>query len=457
MAYKVLALNTSGNLTYCTCPPELRGKGRCNHITHQENNETTEEFVKRIESIKITNKRKPFIPSEGCEITVMPYRMTPEERASLTKIENRMQLDQNIEGGYIEVDEPLWNDMDKNYFSQMSGIPVKDINAVLTGNGYIVIESEDPKYPEGKVIPKDCIEDIQKQGINIKLATGVIGMNRFANDVYGWQATKFIYVLPYYMRIGAGDEIASDLTVAYKYLLRNRNNPDKQQIAYEALLNNSALSKEYSRYTDGFRNKSLADEFAGKGGVFRAYLSGSSIPYSARSVVTPNKDLKYGELRIPPAIAVDIFRPTLLKSLAYDGYSEEEIDAYFAACRMPQTEVPKEIREDLERRICNKRVIMNRQPSLHTSSLQSYIPKISDNATTQVHPLYVKAYGMDFDGDAVSLYGINSDDIIPTVDKTIDSKNYINTHIPRNMESSSILPSKEALWGLLNILDRRSK
>ena len=82
MAYKVLALNTSGNLTYCTCPPELRGKGRCNHIAHQENNETAEEFVRRIESIKINNKRKPFIPSEGCEITVMPYRMTPEEKAS---------------------------------------------------------------------------------------------------------------------------------------------------------------------------------------------------------------------------------------------------------------------------------------------------------------------------------------------------------------------------------------
>ena len=49
---KVLALNVNGNMTYCTCPPELRGKGRCNHIEHQYEGETPQEFVSRVELLQ---------------------------------------------------------------------------------------------------------------------------------------------------------------------------------------------------------------------------------------------------------------------------------------------------------------------------------------------------------------------------------------------------------------------
>ena len=489
---KVLALNKNGDITYCTCPEELRGTGRCNHIAHQNINESSQDFITRIneqqEKIQNNNLKDDnnFVPYEGTTITTNCYRMSDEEKVNSTKIENRMQLDQNIDGGYIELEEPLWNDMDKNYFSNLSGIPASSITSILHEESYIVTSSEHPKYPVGKILPASIVEDkndIKLQTLSeeygITFETGVTSMNKFAKENYNFEPTKDVYVLPYYMRMGTGtlpnqsedelensldnesssdpyDEIiSSDITIGYKYLLRQHKDPNKQQLAYEALLNNSALTKN-ARFADGYRRKSLADKFVGKGGVFRACLSGNSIPYSARTVVTPTVDMNYGEIKIPPAVAVDIYKPTLLQQFASENYTPEQIDDYFSKCRLPQTEVPQYIRDDLERRISDRRVIMNRQPSLHTSSLQSFIPKISDNATTQVHPLYCKSYGMDFDGDTCSLYGINQSGIIPTVDKSIGAKNPVNTHQPRSIHNSAIKLEKDALWGILNILDKRT-
>lgn len=477
MAKKVLAVNINGDITYCTVAPEMRGKGRCNHIAHQNPGESTSDFMERIENLNVEKiaresveeiYEKPFIPSEGTTITTKPYRMSEEEKADLTHIQNRMQLDQNIDGGYIELEEPLWNDMDKSYFSEKSGMSKKNINSVLHEESAVILSSNDPKFPVGKAIPLYIEEreivrgrEVVKQipidysDKDISFETGPKGMNQYAKQEYDWEATRDLYVLPYYMRMGSAD-IDSDLTVGYKYLLRQHNNPAAQQLAYESLLNNSNMATANARYQRGYRNKSLADEFAGKGGVFRACLSGNSIPYSGRTVITPSADMAYGELKIPPSVAVDIYRPTLLKQFAKEGKSIKEIDDYFEQFRGDQTEVSPEARADLERRISGKRVIMNRQPSLHTSSLQSYKPRISENATTQIHPLYCKAYGADFDGDCVTLYAINDTDMVPVVDRSIGATLDVNTHQPRAINNSAIPIEKDSLWGLMNILERRS-
>ncbi len=485
MAKKVLAVNVNGDITYCTVEPEYRGTGHCNHIAHQNPGESTSDFIKRIDEMKLEknnseskedeNNKNNFIPYDGTEIETKPYRMTDEEKEDLVKIESRMQLDQNIEGGYIELDEPLWNDMDKNYFSQLSGIHKNKINSVLHGENYIVVNSNEDRYPVGRILTKEMADklnpDIESGNLNITIGTGLETMNNFADENYNWNATQDIFVLPYYMRIGAmgkeiedettgeivfSDPIDSDITVAYKYLLRNHKNPQKQQLAYEALLNNSGMDKANARYNKGFRKKSLADQFAGKGGVFRACLSGSSIPYSARTVIIPEV-MPYGEIKIPPSVAIDIYKPTLISQMANEGKTVEEMDAWFHEFRKPQTEIPEELRNELEYRISEKRVIMNRQPSLHTSSLQSFTPKISPDATTHIHPLYCKAYGADFDGDTVTLYGINQQQMIPVVDRSIGAKNSVNVRQPRSQSNSAIMPDKDALYGLINILAHRSE
>lgn len=115
---KILAVNINGDVTYCTASPEMRGMGRCNHIEHQADGETTQDFILRIECSKTKiqddfndeTQDASFIPYKGADIETLPYRMSEDEKEDLIKIENRMQLDQNIEGGYMELNEPLWND-----------------------------------------------------------------------------------------------------------------------------------------------------------------------------------------------------------------------------------------------------------------------------------------------------------------------------------------------------------
>lgn len=472
---KVLAINVNGDITYCTCPPELRGTGRCNHIDHQHPNETPAEFVARVAEVqkKVEEHEasddvldEAFIPLKGTTVETKPYRMTDEEKEELVQIENKMQLDQNIEGGYIHLETPLWNDMDKNYYSQLSGMTKKEIESVIHGEGYLVMESENPRYREGLVIPAELVDkwnDPKSEETypdnfvdKVQIKTGVEAMNEYAKKNGDFEATSDVYVLPYYMRIGS-DVTDHDLTVGYKYLLRTWKDPDKQQVAYDALLNNNALDKWKARYQNGYRNKSLADEFVGKGGVFRACLSGSSVPYVGRAVISPNSDLKYGEIAIPPSMAVDIFKPTLLKQLYSEGYDMESVDAWMHKFRVPQTDVKPEDRLELEARLQRQRVIGNRAPSLHTASLQSFRPRISDNATIQIHPLYCDNYGADFDGDTWLVSAVNHESMVKIVDRSIDAKLKINTQKPRSQSSSGIMPSKDALWGLLNILDRRSK
>ena len=476
---KVLAINTNGDITYCTCPPDERGKGRCNHVDHQRDGETNQEFIERIninrEKLESEAVDNEFIGKNGATITTKPLRFTEEQLNNMEKIENKFQLDIPLSSdAYIEAPEPLWNDMDKNYFSELSGISIKNICGIIDGEVYFV-KSNTSNYrirnsallSKNKILnlaEKDdtadldeAIETLKDNGLEV--ATGIEELNNLSKR-YNFEATRYISVLPYYMRQGTTDEegklIDNNLTSAYKYLLRNRSNPSGQQKAYERLLNNGALGKDKAKFAKGFREKSLADEFCGKSGVFRKFLSGNSISHSGRAVITPSIDIKFGEIAVPSTIAVDLFKPTILKQLLEEGKTDDEIDEWFSRYRVKQTNISEEYRKELEDRIRSKRVLMNRQPSLHISSLQSFRPRISNNASCQIRPEYCKAFGADFDGDTTTLYGINQDSIIPTVDKELDSKRDINTTVPRAINKSNILPSKDSLWGLMNILDKRS-
>ena len=520
---KVLAMNIHGDMTYCTCPPELRGTGRCNHVAHQMEDESPAEFLERVEAMQESGElhfesliqegdgdgsgisggsdqpfgEKAFIPYEGTKVETRPYRMTDEEKQHLVKIENRAQLEQAMNGGYIELETPLWNDMDKNYWCQQTGFNRKSLNQVLRGEAKIVLQSESSRFPAGRVVANETLEQWEKEGYprgwdkNCRMGTGVLAMNEYAEQALpGFQATKDVYVIPYWMRMGIADhtqdyrsssadaaalgepqeEVSSDITLAYKYLLRNHKNPDKQQLAYEALLDNSGLPDDYARFGNGYRNHSLSDEFAGKGGVFRAVLSGGSIPYTGRAVAVPNADLKYGELGIPASMAVDIFRPTIIHRLAEKNYGTDEIQAFMDRYRSPY--FSEKDRMELERLISDRRVAMNRQPSLHQPSFQSYRPRISgksgpgrmkegdagyskpvrQSVCVEANPLYCKGYNLDFDGDEVHVYAFNADEILPVVDRTIDSGLEVNTRLPRQQHKSTIMPSKDALFGLLSIL-----
>ena len=454
MAKKVLALNDKGSLTYCTVDPDKRGKGRCNHLAHQESWETVEQFVERVK--QDSNYKDYSRPVIQGEVEFKPYRMTEEEKASLVKVEGRKQLeDPENQGGYIELETPLWNDMDKDAFSKVSGVKVSDLNAVLRKEKAVVLESyPGSKYKEGQVLTASKAEEAASEGV--ELGTGVVGLNKYA-EKFGFQATKDVYVVPYYMREDPPDgEGKNELNVLYNYLIYNRKDPDKQQQAYESLLNN-AESRAPLTQKGGYPIPSLIDRLKGKSGVMRAYMSGREVCYSGRAVLSSDVSMEYGYIKIPPAMACDIYKPSITDRLRQQGKTYSEIKEFFDRYKGDQASIPKEHREELDEvvRSLGMRCIANRQPSLHEASLLSFKPLISEDATVKVNPLNFQGYNADLDGDTFTIYAIN-DVNISNKAESFSAESKSGTKMPRHQETSIIKPSKEALWGLLNILSRRS-
>ena len=463
MGIKVLALTKDGNMTYCTASPKERGKRRCNHIAHQKDNESQEQFIDRISSIELEDAKTEALIKieEETSIEIAPYRMSEEEKSELTEILGRKQLaDETCEGGYIHLDTPLWNDMDKKYFAKMINRPVSTLNKLINKE-IMRVTYVGPNCPKkhkvGNLYKHETAMEYKNQlGDEIEFNGGVKALNDWAaeND---FEATKDVYVLPYYLRQDPPEtEAKHPLNSLYNYLIIKRKDPDQQQLAYENLIDNKSSIKPL-KGAGGYAMSSLADMLNGKSGYMRAGMSGRSIPYSGRALISPDIDQEYGSVKLPPIMICKIFRPSIENHLIRHGHSYEEINDFLGRFEGSQREIHPKDRETLNEIIkdINPSSILNRQPSLHRSSLLSFKTSVSPDNTIKINPLNVEGYAADFDGDQMSVYGINNSHISELADKSIGAKTETGTRLGRNNSHSIIMPQKEALWGLLNILDKR--
>lgn len=452
----VLAVTRDGRISRCYAPPDKRGLYRCDHVAHQEEKETNEEFQERVNDI-VANYIKEDNNFQDKEIEIVPYRMTMEEKSQLTEIRGRKQLsDKTIEGGYIELPEPLWNDVDKKSFSSISKMPVSLINNIINQEAYIISSSDNEKYKEGSVLNKKTMEKIKEENEDISFETGVIGLNNLAKK-YNFIATKDVYVLPYYMRQDPPEGNAKHpLNSLYNNLIISRKDPQRQQAAYEKLIDNKG-SKKPMIGKSGYAMPSLSTEFQGKSGVMRAEMSGRRIVHSGRAVISASIDMEYGEAALPASMAANIFKPTLEDRLKQEGYNRKEIDAWFEKFNKNVSDIKREDMQELSLYIRESGVkcILNRAPSLHESSLLAFKPRISSDNTIKINPLNCVGFNADFDGDEKTCYGIND---LRIADKTkeFDYNSEVATRLPRHRDTSIIMPTKESLFGLLNILNNRS-
>ena len=521
---KVLALREDGGVSYCTVPEDMRGRGRCNHIAHQSPGESNEEFINRInrdfkEKIKSTGL---FAGDEedryDGEYEFKPYKMTEEEQANLMEIKGRKDLaDKDCQGGYIHLDEPLWNDMDKAYYANKLGVPKGYINSVIARERHVItfLSSipETKPYYIGQIVTDAKKKQLENKlgSNNIQFDTGIIALNETAR-ANGFEATTDIYVLPYYMRedpkvgeakpdVSLGDDessteagdkfnklsdarlkaeqdssetgsVKNPLNELYNTVIIKRKDPEAQQLAYERLLNNKGLDDKKQIKRRGFALKSLADEFSGKHGIMRGYLTGRAQVYTARGVITPSSDLEVNEIGLPPKMVANIFRPSIVDRLSQDGWDAEEQMWFMRECnKFDQTKVDPEC-VDILSRIANEqelKCIANRQPSLYGSSLLSFNVKVSkyDNknsssgvgdtlGTVQLNPIYAAGYAADHDGDQMTITGINTAQLNENL-KEIDGVSRRATRRPNAEKTTLNYASKEARWGLMNILEKRSK
>lgn len=455
----VWAIDENGKPTICKAKPENRGKRNCKHQAHQEPGQTKESFFKE-HSINLSETEGIGYTSifDARKIEVKQYKMSDEEKRELPQITSRKDLKEPYnEGAYITMEDYLWNDMDKNSFAQISDYKLKDINDVLHGVSYVTLEDSE-EYPMGAIIDKN--ESKRLEDMNIITDTGPAAMNDVAKRKYGFTATKDVYVLPYYMRQGIPDENGgerdSDVTALYLRLFNTKKyHGVHAQNAYEQLVNNQGAASKATIH-GGYARSSLQDKFSGKSGIFRKDLTGYTIPYSGRAVIVPTVDIDYDEAKLPASMVADVFKPTIYNNLRKKGFTTSQIQELLDDAKRPQREVSPLTRGlfDAALKEENVRVILDRQPTLHKASMQGFRPSVSDTSTVQVNPIIVKGYNADFDGDTMQVIAINNSKLSDTVDRAMHPSNFKYT--PRDQSEINMAPSKDAKWGIMNILKQRS-
>ncbi|MCL5677025.1 MAG: DNA-directed RNA polymerase subunit beta', partial [Firmicutes bacterium] len=145
--------------------------------------------------------------------------------------------------------------------------------------------------------------------------------------------------------------------------------------------------------------KSLSDMLKGKQGRFRQNLLGKRVDYSGRSVIVVGPKLKLHQCGLPKEMALELFKPFVMKNLVADGLAHN----IKSAKRMVERVKP-EVWDVLEDVIKEHPVLLNRAPTLHRLGIQAFEPVLVEGRAIQIHPLVCTAYNADFDGDQMAVH-----------------------------------------------------
>ncbi|MCC6792660.1 MAG: DNA-directed RNA polymerase subunit beta', partial [Thermomicrobiales bacterium] len=145
--------------------------------------------------------------------------------------------------------------------------------------------------------------------------------------------------------------------------------------------------------------KSLSDMLKGKQGRFRQNLLGKRVDYSGRSVIVVGPDLALDECGLPKRMALELFKPFVMRKLVDHGHAHN----IKAAKRLVERVDPR-VWEVLEEVIGNHVVLLNRAPTLHRLGIQAFRVRLIEGSAIQIHPLVCTAFNADFDGDQMAVH-----------------------------------------------------
>ena len=234
-----------------------------------------------------------------------------------------------------------------------------------------------------------------------------------------WMIMTVIPVIPPDLRpmvqLDGGRFATSDLNDLYRRII-NRNNrlrrlldlgaPDiivrnekrMLQEAVDALIDNGRRGRPVTG--PGNRAlKSLSDMLKGKGGRFRQNLLGKRVDYSGRSVICVERKLKIYQCGLPKEMAIELFKPFVMKELAANGTAHN----IKSAKKMVERLQP-EVWDVLEDVIKEHPVMLNRAPTLHRLGIQAFEPILVEGKAIKLHPLVCTAFNADFDGDQMAVH-----------------------------------------------------
>ena len=242
---------------------------------------------------------------------------------------------------------------------------------------------------------------------------------RLSNNRPEWMIMNVVPVIPPELRpmvqLDGGRFATSDLNDLYRRVI-NRNNRLKRLLelgAPEIIVRNEKrmLQESVDALIDNGRRgrpvtgagnrplKSLSDMLKGKQGRFRQNLLGKRVDYSGRSVIVVGPELKIYQCGLPKEMAVELFKPFVMKELVGRGIAHNIKNAK----RMVERLRP-EVWDILEDVIKDHPVMLNRAPTLHRLGIQAFEPVLVEGRAIKLHPLVCTAFNADFDGDQMAVH-----------------------------------------------------
>ena len=247
----------------------------------------------------------------------------------------------------------------------------------------------------------------------------VLDAFRISGNRPEWMILECIPVIPPDLRpmvqLDGGRFATSDLNDLYRRVI-NRNNRLKRLLELEApdiiIRNEKRMLQEAvdalidngrrGRPVTGPNNrplKSLSDMLKGKQGRFRQNLLGKRVDYSGRSVIVVGPELKIYQCGLPKEMAIELFKPFVMKELVFRGISQNIKNAKKLVERLDAS-----VWDVLEEVIKEHPVMLNRAPTLHRLGIQAFEPILVEGKAIKLHPLVCTAFNADFDGDQMAVH-----------------------------------------------------
>ena len=371
--------------------------------------------------------------TDGAKETEIKARQRAfEKELSATREQYEMELEvldraweefKDLFSRKIIEDELLWREMEDRFGDYFEGGMGADAIAQLIDR--IDFDVEEVKL-RAAIDPADGVKPLsaQRRQKAIKRLKIVAAFNR--RDEHGRRQNDpramildVVPVIPPELRpmvqLDGGRFATSDLNDLYRRVI-NRNNRLKRLLdlgAPEIIVNNEKrmLQEAVDALFDNGRRgrpvtgpgnrplKSLSDMLKGKQGRFRQNLLGKRVDYSGRSVIVVGPTLKFHQCGLPKLMALELFKPFVMKSLV----DRELAQNIKSAKRMVERRRPQ-VWEVLDEVIQEHPVMLNRAPTLHRLGIQAFEPVLVEGKAIQIHPLVTTAFNADFDGDQMAVH-----------------------------------------------------
>ena len=337
------------------------------------------------------------------------------ERAARKIEELKMTFEtfQNLTVKYIEENEIIWRELKDRYGDYFrGGMGAESIQDLLAG---LDLKAEE-EFLRDQI--KNAKGQKRQRAIKRLKVVAPFSDTTKKNSPMG-MVLDCVPVIPPDLRpmvqLDGGRFATSDLNDLYRRVI-NRNNRLKRLLdlgAPEIIVNNEKrmLQEAVDALFDNGRRgrpvtgpgnralKSLSDMLKGKQGRFRQNLLGKRVDYSGRSVIVSGPKLKLHQCGLPKQMALELFKPFVMKRLVDLGHAQN----IKSAKRMVERSRPH-VWDVLEEIIHEHPVLLNRAPTLHRLGIQAFEPVLVEGKAIQIHPLVCVAFNADFDGDQMAVH-----------------------------------------------------